>query len=92
MMATQQEDFFGDFEASAKITGFNVQLLKRFAVILKAMASGREIDVERFRRYSKDTARLYVDLYPWNYMPATVHNRIFEKRKRKKCLLKQTAY
>lgn len=65
--------FFGDFETSAEITGFNVQLLKRFAVILQAMASGKEIDVERFRRYSKETARLYVELYPWYYMPATVH-------------------
>lgn len=65
--------FFRDYESSAKITGFNVQLLKRFSVILQALASGKEINVERSKSYTNETARLYVELYPWYYMPATVH-------------------
>lgn len=50
-----------------------MQLLKRFAVILQVMASGREINVDQFKSYTEDTARLYVQQYPWYYMPATVH-------------------
>lgn len=65
--------FFRDYRTSAKITGFNAELLKRFAVILQALASGRKINVTRFACYTKETARLYVKLYPWYYMPATVH-------------------
>lgn len=65
--------FFQNFETSAEITGFNVRLLERFAVILQAMASGKKIDVERFKCYTEETARLYVDLYPWYHMPPTIH-------------------
>lgn len=65
--------FFGDYKTSAKITGFNAELLKRFAVILQALASGRKINVRQFASYTEETASLYVKLYPWYYMPATVH-------------------
>lgn len=65
--------FFGHYELSAEITGFNVVLLKRFAVILQAISSRRVINVENFANYVDETARLYVDLYPWYYMPVTVH-------------------
>lgn len=65
--------FFRDIELTAAITGFNVQLLKRYAVILQAMASGRQINVRKFESYTKETASLYVKLHPWFYMPATVH-------------------
>lgn len=65
--------FFRDCDTTAKITGFNVQLLKRFAVILQTMASGKQINVNAFDSYAKETAEMYVKLYPWYYMAATVH-------------------
>lgn len=65
--------FFRDYESTAKITGFNVELLKRFAVILQVMASGQRINVTKFENYTKETAVLYVKLYWWYYMPPTVH-------------------
>lgn len=65
--------FFRNYESSAEITGFNVNLLKRFSVILQVVASGKKINVERFKSYTKETVRFYVELYPRYYMPATVH-------------------
>jgi hypothetical protein len=37
------------------------------------MASGKEIDVDAFENYGIETARLFVKLYPWYYMPSSVH-------------------
>lgn len=37
------------------------------------MASGTKINIEQFKSYTKETARLYVEQYSWYYMPATVH-------------------
>lgn len=33
----------------------------------------RARDVSKFSEFSRDTAELYVDLYPWYYMPSSVH-------------------
>jgi len=40
---------------------------------LQVIACGRKINVEKFHEFCKQTAELYVALYPWYYMPATVH-------------------
>ena len=37
------------------------------------LASGYEIDTESFKNYCLDTAKYYITLYPWYYMPASVH-------------------
>lgn len=48
-------------------------LLKRFAVILQTISCGRQINVNEFRQYTQETARIYVKLYNWYYMPASMH-------------------
>jgi len=60
-------------EKSAEITGINFTLLKRFGNILSVIASGREINPITFDKYALATAKLSVHLYPWYYMPASVH-------------------
>lgn len=65
--------FFRNYELSAEITGFNVELLKRFSVILQTISCGKDINVENFSVYARTTAEMYVSLYPWYYMPVTVH-------------------
>lgn len=65
--------FFANEELSARITGVNLNLIKSFHVILQVIACGRRINVEKFHEFCKPTAELYVDLYPWYYMPVTVH-------------------
>ncbi|CAH0563057.1 unnamed protein product [Brassicogethes aeneus] len=65
--------FFSNAVKSAEITGIDVNLIIRFDIILKTIASGYDINVDAFRSYTRDTASLYVSLYPWYYMPASVH-------------------
>lgn len=69
--------FFSNSTNSAEITGLDINLVKRFHVILQAIASGRNIDVYAFQNYAKETAQLYIRLYSWYYMPATVHKILF---------------
>lgn len=54
-------------------TGFSKDLLVRFAVILHALSSGRNIKVDEFSLYGMKTAQMYVDTYMWYHMPPTVH-------------------
>lgn len=65
--------FFRDYEKSAEITKIDKGLLKHFAVILQTISSGCAIDIEKFRTYCRETAEIFVHLYPWFYMPASVH-------------------
>lgn len=65
--------FFRCYEKSAEITKVDENLIKRFAVILQAISSGKNINIENFRGYCKETAQLYISLYPWYYMPSSVH-------------------
>lgn len=65
--------FFADHETSAEITGVDMQLIYRFKVILEAISSGFKIDIGKFSAYTLETARMYVDLYPWYPMSPTVH-------------------
>ncbi|KAK4887577.1 hypothetical protein RN001_003848 [Aquatica leii] len=65
--------FFKNFEVSSKITGIDEGLIKRCSVILEAISSTFLIDREAFKTYAFETAKLYVDLYPWYYMPASMH-------------------
>uniref|UniRef100_A0A1Y1LT63 Uncharacterized protein n=1 Tax=Photinus pyralis TaxID=7054 RepID=A0A1Y1LT63_PHOPY len=65
--------FFREYEKSAEITNLDQNLLKRFAVILQVISSGCAIKIEKFRIYCRQTAEFMVHLYPWFYMPASVH-------------------
>ncbi|KAB0803765.1 hypothetical protein PPYR_00735 [Photinus pyralis] len=65
--------FFREYEKSAEITNLDQNLLKRFADILQVISSGCAIKIEKFRIYCRQTAEFMVHLYPWFYMPASVH-------------------
>lgn len=65
--------FFKHAEKSAQITGIDVNLINRFNNILSVMASGRNINIKNFQNYGIETAKLFLALYPWFYMPASVH-------------------
>ncbi|EFN73410.1 hypothetical protein EAG_03299, partial [Camponotus floridanus] len=72
--------FFSKPSLSASITGIDEQLIKRFAVILRIISSGYEINREEFETYTLDTAKLYVQLYNWYYMPASVHKLLIHNK------------
>lgn len=65
--------FFRDFKTSARITGLNEDLIERFYVILQTIASGEHVNVSKFSQFCQETADNYVRLYPWYYMPSSVH-------------------
>lgn len=65
--------FFSDIEVAADITGINIELIQRFRVILEVISSGFDVDTEKLGKYTMDTAKFYVELYPWQPMSPTVH-------------------
>jgi len=65
--------FFNNIELSSKITGVDIDLIKSFALILSIISSGYNVHVENFKNLLRNTFKLYIELYPWYYMPATVH-------------------
>lgn len=65
--------FFSDAETASRITGVDIELIKRFKVILEVITSGHRIDDKKFQTYADETARLYVSLYNWHPMTPTVH-------------------
>ena len=58
---------------ASTITGIDENLIKRFQVIFQVICCGFEIAVKKFQEYALDTARYFVNLYPWFYMPTSVH-------------------
>lgn len=73
MTETQRGDFFLNAAVSAEITNLDLQLIQKMHNILIAMSSGYEIDVEKYRTYAIETAKYFVQKYPWYDMPPTVH-------------------
>lgn len=65
--------FFRNSEVTASITGIDVRLIGRFLVILEALSCDSEIDPDKFKNYAEETKSLYLSLYPWYYMPASIH-------------------
>ncbi|KAE9522337.1 hypothetical protein AGLY_017283 [Aphis glycines] len=61
--------FFRNAEISANCTGLNVELIQQCGNILSAMASGMTINIDYFEEYCLKTAKMFVTLYPWYYMP-----------------------
>jgi hypothetical protein len=65
--------FFKNPEISAACTGINMELIQRCGNMLLAMSSGYTINVDYFEEYCLITAKMFVSLYPWYYMPRSVH-------------------
>lgn len=65
--------FFANTDITASITGIDKNLITKFATILEAISSGQRIDTVKFKEYTDATMNLYIDLYKWYYMPASIH-------------------
>lgn len=65
--------FFENYKVTAQITGLDESFIKRIKVILQVISCGQATNIDAFRKYLEDTANLYVKLYPWYYMPASLH-------------------
>lgn len=48
-------------------------MITRFRVILQTISCGLEVNVLKIKEYALTIARPFVLLYPWYYMPTSVH-------------------
>ena len=57
----------------AQITGVDEEVIIRIRNILKAVCSGYELNVVKFREYCLETSDRLIELYSWYIMPPTLH-------------------
>lgn len=65
--------FFDDPKLSSEITGINEQLISKLGLVLRIIASGKQINIDKFDILTKQTRDLYLEHYNWYYMPSTLH-------------------
>lgn len=65
--------FFADVTTTASITGVDETLIRKFSIILETISSGLPINTDKFKEFADETIALYIQLYKWYYMPASVH-------------------
>lgn len=65
--------FFENPKLASEITGISYELIYRLKVILETISSGHKINTEKYESYANETARIYVELYPWHPMTPTMH-------------------
>ncbi|KAF2900536.1 hypothetical protein ILUMI_05650 [Ignelater luminosus] len=71
--------FSGNAEKSAEITGVNVELIKRFHIIVESVKCGFPIDLDPFEKYTQMTRGLYLKEYFWYSMSIAVHTVMEDK-------------
>lgn len=65
--------FFRAYDITSEITGVDLNLIKRFYILLQVMSCGKAVNPKKTGEYALETAKLYVAKYPWYYMPASLH-------------------
>lgn len=65
--------FFADYTLFSEITGIDINCIYRLKVILEALSNEHKINKVKFSVFAKETAQLYVELYPWHPMAPTMH-------------------
>lgn len=65
--------FFENAEITSKITHIDINIIKKFSVILEVISSYYNINTKLFTNYCLETARLLVKTFPWYYITPTVH-------------------
>jgi len=65
--------FFNNPKMAAEITGISEHVIIRCATLLQCMASGYKINVNKFGEFALDTAKELIKLYPWFYLPPSLH-------------------
>lgn len=65
--------FFSEISTTAKITGLDESLIRRFSVIMQAISCGQVIDPKKFGLFALETAKKFVETYGWYYMNVSVH-------------------
>lgn len=65
--------FFTNCDVISEITGVSKQLIKNLYIILQAISSKSNIDIDKFEKFCLETCRMYVQDYSWYAMPSSCH-------------------
>lgn len=65
--------FFTNCKEASRITGVNEELIRRFWIIMVALSSGYNLEVQKYDDFAKENASLYMEHYSWYRMPVSVH-------------------
>ena len=65
--------FFLNSQESVEILGLNAEHINRAHAILQVLSCGFAVDVERFKEYCFDTAKILVESYSWYCIPTSIH-------------------
>ena len=57
------------------------ELIKRFYITLCVLSSNNEVDAKKLQEYNHETAKLFLILYNWYYMPQAVHKMLAHSSK-----------
>ena len=57
----------------AEATGVSSDLIHRLHILLCIINCNLQIDADKFASYCHDTAKLWVNLYPWYKIPVSLH-------------------
>lgn len=69
--------FFRNAEKTSEITGLNLELIKKFHIILETLGCGFSIDSKAFEDYARETRELNLREYYWYNMPVSVHKVLY---------------
>lgn len=64
---------FSNEELLSSVLNIDVKLIRKLHVILIAISCDKHLDYSKFKQYCIETAELYVQLYEWYPMPASLH-------------------
>ncbi|XP_072156043.1 uncharacterized protein [Bemisia tabaci] len=65
--------FFENPTITSGMTGVSEEIIGRFKIILRVLASSLEIDVMKYKVYTKETAEILVKSYKWCSMTPKMH-------------------
>lgn len=65
--------FFENPEITSAITGIDIDILKRYKILLTVINSKKQINIEKFESFTKETKELLNIMYPWKSMTPTIH-------------------
>lgn len=64
---------FSSPELFSEATGVDLNLIRRMRTVLITISCFKKINVDKFSKFCLETAKLFIDLYPWYNMPASLH-------------------
>ena len=66
-------EFFQKSDRVSEIIGVEKEMIERLYTVLQVISCGKEIDLNEFKKYCIETAKIIIELYPRYKMSPSVH-------------------